>query len=185
MVYRNVDPEQINVAVKGKTLKLYLDGARKLEKRISTNEYDSVWVTAYVTYKELELLEIRGSQQLTCLDPIQADAFTLRGYGENDIHLTSLKVGFFKAKLYGRNDLRVLEGRTLEQKYKLHGNNRIDSHGLMSDYIITSIFGEGLLRINSLEEVRIDAFGEPRILVDGGAQIHRRLVFGNADIQSN
>jgi hypothetical protein len=54
---------------------------------------------------------------------------------------------------------------------------------MRSDYIITSIFGEGFLKVNSAEEVRIDAFGEPEIYVDGGAQINRRLVIGKASIR--
>ena len=56
---------------------------------------------------------------------------------------------------------------------------------MRSDYIITSIFGEGSLRINSAEEVRIDAFGEPHIYVDGGASINKRLVIGKANIFEN
>jgi hypothetical protein len=96
-----------------------------------------------------------------------------------------LKTGFFKAKLYGENDLHVGTGRTLELKYLLYGENKIDTKGMRSDYITTSIFGEGSLRVNSAEEVRIDAFGEPRIYVDGGAHINRRLVFGKANIYTN
>src|SRR5690606_20326493 len=142
--------------------------------------YEGVLVTAYVTYRDLETLEIRGSQELTCLDPLESDVFRLRAYGENEIRLTSLKTGFFKAKLYGENDLRVQKGRTLEQKFLSYGDNKIDTKGLRSDYIITSVFGEGSLKINSAEEVRIDAFGEPKIFVDGGAHINRRLVIGKA-----
>lgn len=190
IVYSNVGPEDINIDVRGKTLRIYLDDARKVEKTIPSKQgkvliYKGVTITAYVTYRELEAVEIRGNQELVCLDPIETEIFRLRAYGENEIRLASLKTGFFKAKLYGENDLRVKKGRTLEQKYLLYGENRIDAKGMRSDYIITSIFGEGSLSINSAEEVRIDAFGGPRILVDGGANINRRLVIGNADIISN
>lgn len=193
VIYKNVDPEKINIDVTGKTLRIYLDQARKVEplKRgqysRGTREamYEGVTVTAYVTYRDLETLEIRGNQELTCKDPLEAETFTLRAYGENEIHFTSLRTGFFKAKLYGQNDLQIDKGRTLEQKFILYGENKIDTKGMRSDYIITSIFGEGSLRINSAEEVRIDAFGEPRIYVDGGANINRRLVIGKANIIAN
>jgi hypothetical protein len=38
------------------------------------------------------------------------------------------------------------------------------------------------LKINSREEVRIDAFGEPKIYVDGGAKVNKRVVIGRAGI---
>lgn len=190
LVYNNVDAEKINVRVTGKTLRIFLDDARKVEKTARSNRgrvgiYEGASVTAYVTYRELDMLEIRGNQEISCLDPIESEIFVLRAYGENEIRLASLKTGFFKAKLYGHNDLEVQKGRTLEQKYILYGENKIDTKGMRSDYIITSIFGEGSLSIHSAEEVRIDAFGEPRIFVDGGAHINRRLIFGKANIYTN
>ena len=191
LAYRNVGPEKINITVTGKTLRIYLEDAKKVEKTRPQNSrnrqekslYEEAWVTAYVTYKELEMVEIRGNQELFCEDHIESDAFTLRAYGENDIRMSSLKTSFFKAKLYGENSLRINNGRTLEQKYVSHGENRVDTQGMRSDYIITTIFGEGYLKINSAEEVRIDAFGEPEIYIDGGAHINRRLVIGKVHIQ--
>ena len=192
LVYSNVSADKINIDVTGKTLRIYLDQARKVERMKPADEgrtrgtmYENVTITAYVTYTELDMLEIRGNQELSCKDHLESDAFTLRAYGENEIRLASLRTGLFKAKLYGENDLQIDKGRTLEQKYLLYGENKIDSKGMRSDYIITSIFGEGSLRINSAEEVRIDAFGEPHIYVDGGASINKRLVIEKANIFEN
>lgn len=193
LVYNNVAADKINIDLTGKTLRIYLDDARKIEKATTTagpslgktTMYQGASVTAYITFKELTGIEIRGNQELSCDDPIESEAFTLRAYGENEIRLSSLKTDLFKAKLYGENDLRIREGRTLEQKYISYGDNKVDAEGVRSDYIITSMFGEGSLKINSAEEVRIDAFGEPYIHVDGGANINRRLVIGNADIHDS
>jgi len=189
LVYRDVSENDININVSGRTLRIFLDKARKVERMDRQDRrrtmYEGATITAYVTYKELETLEIRGNQELTCKDAIDTEVFTLRAYGENEINLASLKTGFFKAKLYGQNNLNVQKGRTLEQRYLLYGENKIDTKGMRSDYITTSIFGEGSLRINSAEEVRIDAFGEPHIYVDGGAHINRRLVIGKANIFTN
>jgi len=190
LVYHDVRPNKINIDVRGRTLRIYLDKARKVERmkpgedRYGRREsmYEGASITAYITYQELDVLEIRGEQELTCNDPIESEQFTLRAYGENEITLASLKTGFFKAKLYGENHLRIRQGRTLSQKYLLYGENKIDTREVRSEYIVTSIFGEGSLKVNSTEEVRIDAFGEPKIHVDGGAHINRRLIFGKADI---
>ena len=194
LVYHNVERSKINIDVSNHTLHLYLDNARKVEKmdpysdnrhRGRRNMYDGVSITAYVTYKYLDGLEIRGNQELTCYDAIESDEFRLKAYGENEITLASLKTDFFKASLYGQNELKISKGKVVEQKYKLFGENKIDTRALKSAYASTSIFGEGDLHITSTEEVRVDAFGEPNIHVNGGAQVNRRLVFGRTHINQN
>jgi len=191
VVYDGVSKSKINVEVYRKTLSIYLDNARKVEKpssrrdpygTLNTPMYAGAAITAYVTYRELESLEIRGNQELTCHGPIESDEFRLRAYGENEIRLASLKTDFFKASLYGENELKIKTGSVLEQKYKLYGQNKIDTRDMESLYTTASIFGEGRVRINSSEEVRIDAFGEPSIYVDGGAFVNKRLVFGRTDV---
>lgn len=183
--------DKMNVEVTGKTLHLYLDGARKIEKYVSGDGsqswkhgvYAGVRVTAYVTYKHLTGLEMRGDQVLTCNDTLVADEFTLRAYGENDIRLASLKTEYLLVALYGENQLEIRHGKVLEQRYKLYGENDINTREMKSAYVSTSIFGEGDLRVYSAKEVRINAFGEPRIEVNGGGHITKQLVVGRARIR--
>lgn len=190
VVYNDVSKGKINILVKGKTLHIFLDEARRVEKTAHYNNnhgnrhgiYAGVSLTAYVTYRTLKSLEIRGNQELTCLDAIDADKFKLKAYGENDITFASLKSEYFKASLYGENGLTIKDGKVIEQKYRLFGENKIDARAMKSAYTSTSIFGEGRLRINSSEEVVVNAFGEPKIDVDGGAHVNRRLIFGKAEI---
>ena len=162
--------DKMNVEVEGKTLHLYLDGARKIEKYIDDEHkswnrgvYHGVRITAYVTFRNLTGLEIRGEQELTCNDPIEADEFTLRAYGDNDIRLASLKTDYFRITLYGEND--------------------INTRDMKSAYVSTSIFGEGQVRLYSAREVRVHAFGSPRIEVTGGGHVNRQLVLGEAHIR--
>ncbi len=189
--YNGVSRDKINIEVSGRTLHVYLDGARKVERRIETysehyrryrNMYEGASITAYVTYRELEGLEIRGEQELTVEDPIEAPEFTLRAYGENEITLASLKTEYFRVNLYGENKLKIKSGKVIEQRYKLYGENDINTTEMKSAYISTSIFGEGDLRVHSAKEVRINAFGEPTIQVAGNGKIYKRLIFGQARI---
>jgi hypothetical protein len=190
LVYHDVNESKINIEVHRKTLQIYLDKARKVEKPTRFEDrhgsyrsmYHGVSITAYVTYTELESLEIRGDQELTCHDAIESEEFRLKAYGENEITLASLKTEYFKASLYGQNDLKIKKGKVIEQKYKLYGENKIDTREMKSSFASASIFGEGNVRINSTEEVRIDAFGEPSIHVDGGAHVNKRLIFGSTAI---
>jgi HSP20 family molecular chaperone IbpA len=188
--YSGVSKDYINIDVRGKTLHIYLDYAKKVERNVRNLSRSHNWegmykgarLTAYVTYKSLKLLEMRGNQDLTCKDAIEADRFVLRAYGENQISLASLKTEYFKASLYGENDLKIKSGKVLEQKYRLFGENKIDTREMRSEYTSTSIFGVGNLKINTSEEIRVNAFGEPKIYVDGGGHINRRLIFGRAQI---
>jgi hypothetical protein len=189
--YRNVSKEKINIEVNGKTLAIYLDNARKLEK-LKDNDYGkAIWmyegasVTAYVTFTELEGIEIRGSQEVTCPDAIEAEEFRLKAYGENNITLAGLKTDFFKVSLFGENELRIKNGRVIEQKYKLYGENKIDTREMKSAFTSTSIFGEGNVKVSSTEQIRVDAFGEPTIYVRGGGQVNKRLVFGKTYIRED
>lgn len=191
LVYSGVSADKINIKVSARTLRLYLDGARKFERRTRSGTddtsnksmYSGAVVTAYVTYRELDLLEIRGEQELTCNDPIDSEQFTLRAYGENEVTLSSLRTDFFKAKLYGENRLSIRKGKVTEQQYSLYGENRIDTRALRSKYTSANTFGENSLKVSCREEMRIHAFGEPEIRVDGGAQISSRVVIGNASIE--
>ena len=190
VVYDDVDASKINVEVKGKTLRIFLDDAKHIEKQVrhgyhqTRGIYEGVSVTAYVTYKQLQKLEIRGNQELTCNDALDAHRFVLRAYGENDITLASLDTEYFKASLYGENKLKVRKGTAVEQKYRLFGENKIDTRELKSSFAVANIYGEGNVRINTTDEVVVNAFGEPRIEVGGGAYVNRRLVFGRASIFS-
>ena len=191
LVYSGVSAHKINIKASGKTLRLFLDGARKFERKTPSgmadgrkeSMYKDAIVTAYVTYRELDMLEIRGDQELTCNDPIHSEQFTLRAYGENEVTLAFLSTDFFRAKLYGENRLSVKNGKATEQQYSLYGENRIDTRALRSKYTSAHTFGENSLRVSCREEMRIHAFGEPEIRVDGGAQISSRLVIGKASIE--
>jgi len=188
LTYANVDAEKINIKVQGNTLRVYLDEAKVTEKtyRKEGNQRVSIYrdasVTAYVTYKQLEHLEIRGNQELTCNGPLKAERFTLKAYGENDINLSSLKTGYLRTSLYGDNDLKIKTGKAEYQKYRLFGDNKIDTQDLKSFSAIATIFGESKLKLNSQDNLKINAFGESQVSYYGNANVNKGLIFGKAQI---
>lgn len=188
LVYSNVNPDKINIQVKSGTLKIYLDDAKVVEKteRIFSGQRRSIYanasITAYVTYRELKHLEIRGHQELTCKDPLRAKKFTLKAYGENEIRLASIKTDYLKATLYGDNDLRIKGGRAEYQKYRLFGDNKIDSQELKSFSATTTIFGESKIKLTTQDELKVTAFGESRVSYNGNAQVNKGLIFGRTEI---
>lgn len=188
LTYSNVDADKINIRVQGNTLRVYLDDAKVTEKtyRVSSNEkrgiYHDVSVTAYVTYKELEHLEIRGNQELTCNGPLTAERFTLRAYGENDINLASLKTEYLRTSLHGENDLKIKAGKAEYQKYNLYGVNKIDTQDLKSFSATATIFGESKIKLNTQDNLKVNAFGESQVSYNGNANVNKGLIFGQAQI---
>ena len=188
LVYTNVEAEKINITIQNNTLRVYLDDAKVNEKteRVNSNErrsiYHNAYLTAYVTYKELEHLEIRGNQEITCNGPLRAERFTLKAYGENDIRLASVKTDYLRTSLYGENELKIRGGKAEYQKYKLFGENRIDTHDLKSYSATANSFGESQITLNTQDQLRINAFGESQITYNGDADVNKGLVFGNTTI---
>ena len=188
LVYSNVSPDKINIRVQGNTLRIYLDDAKVTEKleRINPNEKRSIYrdatLTAYVTYKELEHLEIRGNQELTCNGPISAERFTLKAYGENEIRLASVKTDYMRTSLYGENDLKIKGGKAEYQKYKLFGENKIDTQELKSYSATTNSFGESRIKLSTQDQLRVNAFGESQISYNGNADVNKGLIFGHTQI---
>ena len=192
--YSNVSLDKINVEVSNNRLRIYLDDARIVDKPKRTHDenysanlsmYHNVVITAYITYRELKVLDVRGEEEVTCDGPIDSEKFKLKAYGETEITLASLHTRKFKAVLYGENKLRIKEGQTGHQRYRLYGVNKIDTRALSSETISTTIYGEGRLSINASDEVRINAIGEPRVNVSGNSHISRGIIIGRADIRLN
>ncbi len=191
IVYAGVHKEKIHASVSGKTLQLYLDGARILDKREHANDdnyrskvsvYRTAQIMAYVTYKALRKLVVRGDEAVVCNSPIIGDEFILKAYGETKITLDSLNVIDFTISLYGVNTLKVASGVARQQTYRLYGENRVDNSALNSETIFTSIYGEAKVRLFATNQVRITSFGEPEIEVGGSADIHKGIMVGRASI---
>lgn len=192
--YSNVSPDKINIEVSNNRLRIYLDDARIVEKHRKTHSenyssnmsiYHDAVITVFVTYRELKVLDVRGEEEVTCDGLIDSEKFKLKAYGEADITLSSLHTRKFKAVLYGENKLKIRNGETVHQRYRLYGENKIDTHSLSSETISTTIYGEGRLSVNASDEVRINAFGEPRVSVSGNSHISRGIIIGRADIRMN
>lgn len=192
VTYANVSEKKIRIEVAGQKLMVYLEDARLIDKRRKVyaddghyekvSEYEDASVTAYVTYRNLKQVEMRGEEELTCESHLKADKFKLKLYGKTEVNLASVNANKFKASLYGENKIKIKGGETTRQVYRLYGENKIDSRGVESITASANIYGEGQLRIKVTDEIRVNAFGEPSVDVTGGGNVNKGLVFGKVDI---
>jgi hypothetical protein len=188
LVYNNVSAGQINIYQSSRTLHIFLDDTRIVEKRKRIYENDhqrnvSVYkfaqVTAYVTYRELKNLEVRGEQEVSCDSLIVGDKFKLKAYGEAEIFLAGVETEKFKAVLYGRNKVKINSGNTEMQTFRLYGENRINTKSVANINASSRIYGEGKLTLTASNRFRLTSFGEPYIEVNGFPEIRKGIIIGN------
>ena len=191
--YANVDPSKINVKAKHHKLRIYLEGSKFTEKlkRVQKDGWvdkESVYkhanITAYVTYKKLDKLVVRGEQEVDLQGAITNKRFKLSAYGECEITFASLQVDWFKAALYGQNTLKVKAGNVEAQKYKLFGENKIDTQGIQSEEISSTTYGESILKLRVNENLKLVTFGESNVIVKGSPEIDR-FTIGDVSVKKS
>jgi hypothetical protein len=192
ILYNGIPEDKVNVKISGNKLRIFLDKSRITEKqthswyggqKLSRGIYNGKSITAYVTYKSLKGLEVRGRENVRCEGTVGAKKFKLKVYGESEVYLSSLQSEKLKASIYGENKVTIQSGETNMQVYRLFGENRIETGGLRSKLTFTRIFGEGEIRLNASKEVRVNAVGEPAITIEGAPYISRGIILGHADIR--
>ena len=190
--YKNVEPHEIIYEVQGKTLKIFLEGAKFLEPQTKYRDYngnrrwtESIYrnaeITAFVTYKTLKTLEVRGEEDVTLSGPSSSDALRLRLFGETDIQITDMNVDILKATLYGGNDISIV-GEATEQIYKLYGENEVDCIDLPATYVKATSYGDNEIKVNA-EAISLTAFGDTDFSYVGPAFVDRKIVIGDTRIR--
>ena len=188
--YFGVEEDEINVKVKGRTLKLYLDNARVHDKRVPAKDrrygkvsiYENVEVNAVISYKHLKSLQIRGEQKVVCSDPLKSEKFRIKLYGESQVKLASLETSKLKASLLGQNDLTINAGDISSQILRLMGENVINTQRVTSNYAKATSYGESKVFLNSSDLFKVTAFGESEIYYAGDATLLLGLVLGDNHI---
>ncbi|WP_157637684.1 GIN domain-containing protein [Flexithrix dorotheae] len=189
-----IKEEKIKFEIKGKRLRIYLDGAKVFPKnkkiknggwKQKMNIYEGVSVTAYVTYKTLRKLEFRGEEKAVCKTLIEAKKFVVKVYGEGEVKLAFVETTKLKANLKGENRLRIESGNAYKQVYKSFGENIVKTENLLSQKTKVKSYGEGRLAFNSSEKVKVTSFGEVDIRYEGTAKLKKGIILGESDIRKN
>jgi hypothetical protein len=188
--FYDVDPDELIIRQKGDRLEVYLAHARNLEKQrkihrgeadFTVDWYGDGMVRAKVYYSDLSKVILKGEEDIYFADPIVAETFKLKAYGEMDIAFASIQAEKFKAKFYGDNDLDFERGAIGMQKYKLFGENSIDADQVSGAYVKATNYGENSLDSNS-EVIHFTVFGEMAMSCSRGTDLRKGIVLGEYSV---
>lgn len=185
-----VSDDKINIEVEGKTLRLYLDGAKvvtKSERREGDSWkksiYNGTMATATITYKRLKALSIRGEEIVKCESPIEQKGLKLTIYGESKVYFNSMTTEDLTVAIYGESYLEIKGGDVGKQVYRAYGESEVNTLDMNNSSTKITAYGESNFRVNVAERLKVTCYGETTINYKGDADVDKGIVIGEAEIR--
>ena len=187
-----VSDDKINVEVKGKTLRIYLEGAKEVTKNEKVNKdgykrsksiYNGTVLIVTIMYTNLKELSLRGEEKFICESPLKGNQFRLKIYGESQVYLNEVSLDELQATVYGESYLEIKNGNVNSQKFTAYGETKINTLGVSNKFTKIVAYGEGSYRINVSDRLKVTAYGEATVAYKGNPDIDKGIVIGEATIQ--
>tara|TARA_R110002167_G_scaffold261316_17_gene467842 strand:- start:2062 stop:2823 length:762 start_codon:yes stop_codon:yes gene_type:complete len=184
--------EKINVEVEGKTLRVYLDGAKVITKseRIDNGDwkghkslYNGTMVTLTITFKKLNNISVRGEEIVHIASALQEKNMKLTIYGESKVYFDNLTVEKLKVAIYGSSYLEITDGAVQHQVYRAYGESVVNAAEIRNKSTKITAYGESDFRVKVSDNLRITCFGEATINYMGSPKIDKGIVIGEASIR--
>ncbi|MDF9796717.1 hypothetical protein OKW21_001980 [Catalinimonas alkaloidigena] len=178
--YINVNPEDIIVEVKGKKLKIYLNGCKNGCKY---NQYPNADVQLILSYKELEKLVVKGDNEVYHTGELDREKFILKSYGDNHINFKSIYVQKLKTSLYGDNNLTIERGEVDQIKLKAFGDHKVSLLSLSCAKGKIHAFGDNVFELNISDQLFLTSLGDASIRCQGNPWVDKKLVLGDLSLR--
>ncbi|QKX07509.1 DUF2807 domain-containing protein [Aquimarina sp. TRL1] len=186
------DIGKLNVEVNGKTLRIYLDGAKMVTKNEKIKKdgwkqskplYNGTVVKAVVTYKNIKSFSLRGEERFVMESPLVSDRLQLSIYGASQLIMKEVALKDMKVTMYGESFLEVKNGAVAHQKITAYGESKVSMLSVKNKETKITAYGEGSFRVNVSDRIKVTAYGEATVAYIGNPQIDRGIVIGEATIE--
>jgi hypothetical protein len=186
-----VSNDKLNIEVKDKTLRIYLDDAKEITKNNKVYDngykekrsiYNGTIVKAIVTYKTLRTLSVRGEETIVCSSNLTGKKFNLKIYGESHVILKEVNLGELRTTIYGESYLDIKSGTIATQRYTTYGEGKINTLGVNNNSARITAYGESDFSLNVSDTIKITAYGEAKLQYTGNPVITKGLHFGEMHI---
>ncbi|SIP96037.1 head GIN domain-containing protein [Maribacter ulvicola] len=187
-----VSLDKINVEVEGRTLRIYLDGAKVVTKseRISTDQwrgskslYNGTKASVTVTYRKLENLSIRGEEIVRCKNLFNADDFKMSLYGEAKVYFGAVSIDELTVAIYGSSYLEIGEGSVARQVFRAYGESEVNTEGMVAEETKITAYGESNFRVNVVDRLKVTCYGETNVSYTGSPEVDKGIIIGEATIR--
>lgn len=185
-----VSEDKINIEVEGKTLRLYLDGAKTVTKSEKSGNdnwkksiYNGTMATATITYKTLNTLSIRGEEIVKCESPIKQKDLKLMIYGESKVYFNAITAEELTVTIYGESYLEIQGGAVERQVYRAYGESEVNTLDMDNTSTKITAYGESNFRVNVSDRLKVTCYGETEINYTGDADVAKGIVIGEARIR--
>ncbi len=184
--------EKFKVEENGKTLQIYLEGAKtttKSEKHKGDNYtvkspiYQGTIVKATIIYKHLEELSLRGEQNFICKDPIKSEKFNLKIYGESEVLLNEVDFNSLNTSIYGESTLKIKSGKISKHKITAYGESEVKMLDVDCESVKITAYGEGEYHVMVSKDLKVTAYGEAEIEYKGNPIVNKGIIIGDAEIK--
>ena len=187
-----VSEDKINIEVEGKTLRVYLDGAKTVTKSEKVDNdkwkgkrsiYDGTMVRATITYQKLKNLSIRGEEIVKCESPMDQKDLKLTIYGESKVYFKSITAAELTVAIYGESYLEIEGGSVDRQVYRAYGESEVNTFEMENTATKITAYGESNFRVNVSDRLKVTCYGETTINYKGDANVDKGIVIGEAEIR--
>lgn len=186
-----VSRDKVNIESNSKTLRVYLEGAKELDKNEKVNEngrpikrsvYQGTVLTLTVTYINLEDLSIRGEETINLKSKLEQENFDLNIYGESKVYFDHVQLQSMHTTIYGESSLTLKSGKIAEQKFTVYGESKVDALGINNNLTKVTLYGEADLKLNVTDQIKVTAYGEAQVGYKGSPVIRKGLTIGKVNI---
>lgn len=187
-----LDIDKINIEEKGKTLRIYLDGAKELteNQKIKQNGwekkvplYNETMATVIITYTDMEEVSIRGEEVIRFKSPLEQNELNLIIYGESKVYLEEVNLQELHVAIYGDSYLEIKKGEITSSRYRTYGASEINATEPTTNKTRIAAYGDNNIRVHVSDKLIVSAFGEANVIYSGNPSVQRKLIIGDAVIR--
>ncbi len=163
--------EIILTKVKGGTLYVYCsENIRKAKK-----------TAVYISFEDLEKLEVSGAVDLESAGTITVDDLKVRASGASDLEL-SLSCGDLKFNVSGASDVDV-DGNAANLDINISGASDMDAFQLKAEKVFVDASGASNIKIHALQRLSAESSGASDIIYKGDPEVNRISTSGAGDVR--
>lgn len=186
-----VSRDKINIESNGRTLRVYLEGAKEVTKNEKRNEdeekrskplYQGTVLTVAISYKTMHDLSVRGAETIHLKSKIDQDRFDLVMYGEAQVDIDQINLKTMHTTSYGESSLNLKSGSIDEQRFTSYGESKIDALAIKNSTSVATLYGEAELKLNASDQIKVTSFGEAKVGYKGSPAIKRGINIGKVNI---